>query len=98
MPSNIGREEIVGASAPAGVDPGGDRVDALAIDVKRPQQIVRVKAQVRLKPPEGVHGHKERALHRTVVSPETDRLPRRIVAAAAVGKANRRVRGLSILR
>jgi hypothetical protein len=40
--SNIGDVKLVGASAPTGVYFGGNRVDAVAVDIERPQQIDRV--------------------------------------------------------
>jgi hypothetical protein len=96
--SNVGGVELIRASAPAGIDLGGDGVDALTIDIECAQKIDRVELQAWLDPIERVSCHKEGAFHGAVVSPEANRVPRRVVAAAMVGKVDGHIRGLLLLR
>src|SRR5450631_635013 len=96
--SNVGDVEIVEAPGAPGVDFGGDRVDTVAVDIERMQKANRIKLQIRLHLPERIRGHEERILHRAVITPKADRVPRRIVTAALIRKTNLHVRGFGRLR
>jgi len=46
--SNVNHVELVVAFAAAGIDLGGDRVDALPVDIERSQKFNRIEPKVRL--------------------------------------------------
>src|SRR4029079_12245586 len=87
--SDINRVEVVSAPASSGIDFGGNRVDALTVNVESMKNIDCIGLQVRLHLPQCIFHDEERALHRAVISPEADRAPRRIVTAAAIWKIDR---------
>ena len=89
--SNVSHVELVVALAAARIDLGGDRVDALPVDIKRSQKFSRVEPKVWLNVLQGSSLDNELAFHGPVISPEADRLPRRVVAAAGVWKTDRHV-------
>jgi len=70
-----------------------DRINAVTVAIEGTQKINRIGSQIRLHLLEGLHVTKnELSIERSYPqSPEANRLPRRIVAAAAVGKIDRHV-------
>ena len=52
--SNVSRVELVVAFAAAGIDLGGDRVDALPVDIERSQKFNRIKPKVWLNVLQGI--------------------------------------------
>lgn len=82
--SDVSDVELVVAPAAARIDLCGDGVDAFPVDIERPQYIDRIEPKVGLNVLQGIGLDKERAFHGPVISPEANRLTRRIITAAGV--------------
>ena len=82
--SKVSRQEFIGPSPFPLIRLHRRRVDRRPIGVESEKQACLITRHFRLQPHKCVFGHKERPLHRTVMTPEPNRPARRIENSALI--------------
>ena len=84
--SKIGCAEFVAVFPAPNIQPGSNGTYSIAVGVERVQEAGFVRVDVRLNSRQRSFIDKKGSFDRAVISPESHRMPHRVVGAAGVGK------------